>query len=70
MEYRKEISEHDRLPRMEKVAGVLQKFPYACDRGLTTDGSILGKKITATLELDPNSHNTNEIWIFPHAVMV
>ena len=51
MEYREEISGHDRVPRVEE-AGVIQNLFSSCDRGMTLHASILGKKFTALLGLD------------------
>jgi len=62
MEYREEISGHDRVPRMEE-AGVIQNLFDSCDRGMTLHASILGKKFTALLGLDQkhsNKHENNE----------
>jgi hypothetical protein len=49
MEYREEISGHDRVPRMEE-AGVIQNLFDSCDRGMTKHRSLLGKKFTALLD--------------------
>ena len=51
MEYREEISGHDRVPRMEE-AGVIQNLFSSCDRGMTLHAPLLGKIFTALLGLD------------------